>query len=75
VPGTKVLLNARRKLTAIGSQILSDSKANIRATADQKTLGGRRDLLAILMKANLSSSIPESQRLTDAEVIAREDAV
>jgi cytochrome P450 len=43
----------------------------MKASIGEKTLGGRRDLLSILLKANMSTNIPETQRLTDAEVIAR----
>ncbi|KAJ7088434.1 cytochrome P450 [Mycena belliarum] len=70
-PGVQVLFAARRKMRAIGSQIVSKSKATLQASQDEKVLGRRRDLLATLLKANISANIPESQRLTDAEVIAQ----
>ncbi|KAJ7606355.1 cytochrome P450, partial [Mycena polygramma] len=71
VPGWTIVLSARNKMRAIGSQILSESKANINSSEGTKTLGARRDLLSILLKANLSKQIPESQRLSDAEVIGQ----
>ncbi|KAJ7691358.1 cytochrome P450 [Mycena rosella] len=71
VPGSQVLQTARTKMQSIGSRIVSNSKAAIKASQDDKSLGGRRDLLAILLKANLSTNLPESQRLSDAEVIAQ----
>ncbi|KAJ7473945.1 cytochrome P450 [Mycena latifolia] len=71
VPGKKVAETARTKLYSIGSDIVSNSKATLKATEDEKALNSRRDLLAMLLKANLSKNIPESQRLTDAEVIAQ----
>ncbi|KAJ6461903.1 cytochrome P450 [Mycena vitilis] len=71
VPGWTIVLSARNKMRAIGRQILSESKANIEASEGTKTLGARRDLLSILLKANLSKQIPESQRLSDAEVIGQ----
>ncbi|KAJ6543029.1 cytochrome P450 [Mycena capillaripes] len=70
-PGWSVLLTARHKLTAVGSQILSASKANIKASAGEKDLSGRRDLLSILLKANMSASVPETQRLSDIEAIGQ----
>jgi hypothetical protein len=56
---------------SIGRQIVSESKANMKASNGEKTLGGGRDLLSILLKANMSTNIPETQRLNDAEVISR----
>ncbi|KAJ6566197.1 cytochrome P450 [Mycena capillaripes] len=70
VPGWKLLLAAHNKMYTIGKGILSKSKADIMATEGPKTLGTRRDLLSMLLKANLSTNIPETQRLSDAEVIA-----
>ncbi|KAJ6605399.1 cytochrome P450 [Mycena vulgaris] len=71
VPGTNIRHAARTKMDSIGSQIVTSNKANIKATDDEKALGGRRDLLGILLKANLSPNIPEKQRLSEAEVIAQ----
>ncbi|KAJ7473951.1 cytochrome P450 [Mycena latifolia] len=71
LPGLQILRAARSKMDTIGSQIVSNSKATIAATEGEKDLGRRRDLLATLLKANLSTNIPESQRLTDAEVIGQ----
>ncbi|KAJ7434091.1 cytochrome P450 [Mycena galericulata] len=50
--------------------IISTSKDNLMASQGEKT-NGKRDLLSVLLKANLSSDLPESQRLSDAEVIAQ----
>ncbi|KAJ7657193.1 cytochrome P450 [Mycena polygramma] len=71
LPGWTVVLRARNKMYSIGSQIVSKSKADIKASEGVKTLGARRDLLSILLKANMSTQIPESQRLSEAEVIAQ----
>jgi hypothetical protein len=73
-PGWKVLLAARNKMYSIGKRIVSKSKADIKASKGEKTLGARRDLLSILLKANLSTAIPETQRLNEAEVIARKSS-
>jgi hypothetical protein len=56
---------------SIGRQIVSESKVNMKASNGEKNLGGGRDLLSILLKANMSTNIPEAQRLSDAEVVAR----
>ncbi|KAJ7067692.1 cytochrome P450 [Mycena belliarum] len=71
MPGSKVLMNARNKMFEIGNNIVSESKVSIKASGTTKDLGRRRDLLSVLLKANMSTDIPESQRMTDAEVIAQ----
>ena len=60
----------------IGMDIVQESKkAILSGKGDKNELGqkevGGRDLLSLLLKANLASDIPESQRLDDAEVLAR----
>jgi hypothetical protein len=59
--------NARTKMDGIANQIVMESKAN----AKLEGLAAKRDLVSVLVKANMSPSLPESQRLTHAEVIAR----
>jgi len=69
-PGRNLLRAARNKMYIIGKQIVSRSKADIRATEGEKSLVGKRDLLSTLLKANLSTTLPETQRLNDSEVIS-----
>ena len=63
-------------MARIGKELLSDAKAAARATATEKgeieknSLHGR-DLLSLLVKANMATDIPESQRLSDEDVLAR----
>ncbi|KAF7313719.1 hypothetical protein HMN09_00528900 [Mycena chlorophos] len=71
LPGTRVLHALRTKMDAIGYQILARSKAAIIRGATDKSLGERRDLLSILLKANMSPDIKESQRMTDAEAVGQ----
>ena len=60
----------------VGTEIIQERKKSIMSEKSeqnklgQKDLGGR-DLLSLLLKANLASDVPESQRLNDAEVLAR----
>jgi hypothetical protein len=51
----------------IANQIVMESKTD----AKLEGLDAKRDLVSVLVKANMSPSLPESQRLTHAEVIAR----
>ncbi len=62
----------------IGLQLIADKKAAIIAEKhsekeglERKDMQGR-DLLTLLIKANMATDIPENQRLTDEEVLARE---
>ncbi|KAJ7473718.1 cytochrome P450 [Mycena galericulata] len=57
-------------MNAIGRRIISTSKDSVMASQEEKT-DGKRDLLSVLLKVNLSSNLPESHRLSDAEVIAQ----
>ncbi|KAJ7431659.1 cytochrome P450 [Mycena galericulata] len=70
VPGTRNRRKTRDTMNSIGRQIISTSKDSLMASQREKT-DSKRDLLSVLLKANLSSDLPESQRLSDAEVIAR----
>ena len=63
-------------MARIGNQLLRDSKAAV--VADEETGGKvekstfeRRDLLSLLIRANMSTDLPPSQRMTDDEVRAR----
>ncbi|CAK5282709.1 unnamed protein product [Mycena citricolor] len=70
LPGWTVTRYANKKLHAIGRELLHKSKAEC-AALGSKDLGSGRDLLSILVKANMSSDVPASQRMSDAEVIAQ----
>ncbi len=65
----------------IGMQLIKEKKAALRAqsfsTVSEKEGVSKndiqdRDLLTLLIKANMATDIPEEQRLTDEEVLARE---
>ncbi|KAF7308128.1 Cytochrome P450 [Mycena chlorophos] len=75
LPGWLTLLTARLKLDRIGAEIVRKSKDLIRRRgANKKSAaisGAQRDILSVLLKANLSEGIPESQRMSDAEVVAQ----
>ncbi|KAJ7667216.1 cytochrome P450 [Mycena rosella] len=67
-PGGKLINQARRKMDEIANQLLTESKATVKASGGEKA---GRDLLSIMVKANMSSEIPEHQKLSDADVIAQ----
>ncbi|KIP05287.1 hypothetical protein PHLGIDRAFT_119937 [Phlebiopsis gigantea 11061_1 CR5-6] len=61
----------------IGRQLIAEKKAALLADAREKGRGVRRrdvadrDLLTLLIKANMATDIPESERLSDEEVLAQ----
>ncbi|KAH7882875.1 cytochrome P450 [Phlebopus sp. FC_14] len=67
---------AHRTTSRIGKELLTEAKTLARSITTEKgeiekdRLGGR-DLLSLLVKANMATDIPESQRLKDADVLAQ----
>ncbi|KAI0682779.1 cytochrome P450 [Cytidiella melzeri] len=69
----KISENAQNELRRIGRQLVEEKKASIVAASgkgdvEEKNIFGR-DLLTLLVKANMATDIPESQRLTDYEIL------
>jgi len=68
---------AQKTMRRIGLQLIAEKKASIIAASGRSTKGVEkkdvvgRDLLTLLIKANMAMDIPESQRLTDEEVLAQ----
>ena len=74
---------AQEVMRRIGTQLIREKKAEIqREMSESKLKGGSgsvarddvqgRDLLTLLLKANMATDIPDSQRLSDEDVLARE---
>jgi cytochrome P450 len=68
---------ALHAMKRIGTQLLRESKAALEATSSEK--GGSvgknsmraRDLLSLLIRANMATDLPDNQRLDDADVLAQ----
>lgn len=74
--GNRRAEQAQAVMRRIGLQLIAEKKAAILAEAREKGRVERkdmkeRDLLTLLIRANLATDIPESQRLTDDEVLAQ----
>jgi hypothetical protein len=54
----------------IGREILLESKAYLIASGEKHD-SGARDLLSLLLKLNMNTDLPLSQRMSDPDVIAR----
>ena len=56
----------------IGADLLEQRKRGVFKTAkNEKTADPPKDLLTVLMKANQDTDLPETQRMSDEEVVAR----
>ncbi|TFK46543.1 cytochrome P450 [Heliocybe sulcata] len=72
----KQIKEARSTMDRIGMQLLEEKKRAVRESmsadgkVEKKAFHGR-DLLSLLVKANMAEDIPENQRLTDAQVLAQ----
>ncbi|EED81112.1 predicted protein [Postia placenta Mad-698-R] len=68
---------AAQKVTRrIGMQLIAEKKEAVRKAAQSSDKGVEsalqsRDLLTLLIKANMSSDVPEDQRLSDDDVLAQ----
>lgn len=57
--------HAKKTVARIGSELIQESKATIEDSQ------GKRDLLTLLLRANMKKDVPESQKLTDSEVLSQ----
>ncbi|KIM49563.1 hypothetical protein M413DRAFT_21761 [Hebeloma cylindrosporum] len=67
---------AAENMARIGQRLLRDSKAAVAADEEtggkfEKSAFKRRDLLSLLLRANMSTDLPPSQRMTDDDVLAQ----
>ncbi|KIJ16578.1 hypothetical protein PAXINDRAFT_11029, partial [Paxillus involutus ATCC 200175] len=67
---------AQRTMERIGKGLLTKAKAAVLSGATEKrgiekSIAQGRDLLTLLVKANMATDIPENQRLSDNDVLAR----
>ena len=52
-------------------EILSSSEIDSKGRVEKKNIQGR-DLLSLLIKANMATDIPDNARMTDEDIMARE---
>lgn len=67
--------NGKKTMDSIGMVIVQEKKAAILAEAggarlDKKSVGGK-DLISLLLKANLAADVQPHQRLSDEDVLAQ----
>ncbi|KAN0139247.1 Cytochrome P450 [Lactarius tabidus] len=69
-------------IRAIGRKMISQKKSEILASTDADTKGGvgkkdiqDRDLLSLLIKANMATDIPDNARMSDEDILAHSEEV
>ena len=73
---------ALKEIQHTGSQLIQDKKTAVRDECDVNGSGaigrqdvGGHDLLSLLIKANIAADMPESMRMSDTEILSREQIV
>ncbi|KAK0438187.1 cytochrome P450 [Desarmillaria tabescens] len=69
-PRDAEISRAHETMSRIGHQLLDESHARLRASGE-KGSSTARDLLSLLVKANMSSGVGEHQRMADSDVLAQ----
>jgi len=57
-------------MDCIGAELVQEAKKSSQEAKDG--MGKSRDLLSLLMKANMNTDIPKHQRMSDEDVLARQ---
>ncbi|KAJ7739297.1 cytochrome P450 [Mycena olivaceomarginata] len=71
LPGSRMFHQARTTMFSVGHELFEQSKLAVAKETAGEPFSGPRDILSLLVKANLSADIPERQRLSDEEVISQ----
>ncbi|KAJ7676712.1 cytochrome P450 [Mycena polygramma] len=66
--GQDVAVNAHKQMFSVAGRIVSDS---IRALGGEKSVGDKKDVLSVLLRANLDTNLPANQRMSDNEVVSQ----
>jgi hypothetical protein len=76
---SRAISKTLKSIRAIGRGMIAQKKAEIHATSESDAKGGvekrniqGRDLLSLLIRANMATDIPDTARMTDDEILARE---
>jgi hypothetical protein len=75
------IANMQKSLRSIGQSMISQKKAEIltseisgKGGVEKRNIQGR-DLLSLLIKANVATDLPDHARMTDEDILARESKV
>ncbi|KAL5498061.1 hypothetical protein ACEPAH_2992 [Sanghuangporus vaninii] len=65
---------AQETMQRIGQELLREKKAGVNGNFDEEKEQGRgrgKDLLSVLVRANMDTELPDSQRMSDEDVLAQ----
>jgi len=75
---SRAISSTLKSLQSVGKGLISQKKAELLATAESNPQGGvekktvqSRDLLSLLIKANMATDLPDSARMTDEEILSQ----
>ncbi|KAJ6455958.1 cytochrome P450 [Mycena vitilis] len=68
LPGHRATVNARDQMFSAARRIVSES---VQSLGDEKSVGNKKDLLSVLLRANLDTNLPMNQRLSDHEMVSQ----
>lgn len=76
-PETRRIAKAKKIMHRVGLELIREKRARImgmshREKAEKQTDMQSRDLLTLLIKANMGLDIPEHQRMSEEDILARE---
>ena len=76
-PGGRRVAKAKRIMHRVGMELIREKRAGIvgansREKTEKQTDLQSRDLLTLLIKANMGLDIPENQRMSEEDILARE---
>ncbi|KAF5344274.1 hypothetical protein D9758_012335 [Tetrapyrgos nigripes] len=71
IPANPRIRHAREIMDRIGKQLVTDAKKLAELPEEKDTKS--RDLLTLLVRSNMNTSIPEHQRMKDEDVLARHE--
>ncbi|KAJ6475991.1 cytochrome P450 [Mycena vitilis] len=66
--GQDAAVNAHKQMFSVAGRIVSDS---IRGLEGEKSVGDKKDVLSVLLRANLNTNLPENQRMSENEVVSQ----
>lgn len=72
--GDAGIKKAKQTMTRIARKLLEDSRAALMAEKSSclaKDFSKGRDILSLLVRANMATDLPSSQRICDDDVLAR----
>ncbi|KAI0062940.1 cytochrome P450 [Artomyces pyxidatus] len=68
--GSRSILRGQETIRRVASKLVQQKKALILAGGEEiDKLHGEKDLLSLMLKSNLATDLPESERLSDEEIL------